>query len=226
MCESAIPSSASASSAGSARKATVSDLRRPRPGREPVHAAPWTRSTRRRRSSGRRSTARGRYAVGAEGRGEMVLGRMTARVSASRVGERCVVAPGRSARTAGSSSQGRRSSPRTASPRACSPDLDCAPLAGRQRDHEPAVVVVRRKEVRRDGFRARHSYGSRAADPSFGRPTPARRRSATRPRGRTPRHVAPDQVRVPDSRSARRPAPTASTRASRSQTTNPVSGAG
>lgn len=64
----------------------------PVPGREPLHAAPW----------GVRDVSRaivwaaidcpGAYAVGGEGRGDVVLGRMTARVERlPGVGERCVV---------------------------------------------------------------------------------------------------------------------------------------
>jgi hypothetical protein len=63
-------------------------------GREPLHAAPWT--------VGEGESAPevvwaaidcpGAYAVGTEGRGEVVLGRMTARVlRVPEVGERCVV---------------------------------------------------------------------------------------------------------------------------------------
>ena len=62
-------------------------------GREPLHAAPWTV----RESSPELVWAAidcpGAYAVGAEGRGEIVLGRMTAHVvRVPDVGERCVVA--------------------------------------------------------------------------------------------------------------------------------------
>ena len=62
-------------------------------GREPLHAAPWTV----RESSPELVWAAidcpGAYAVGAEGRGETVLGRMTARVvRVPDVGERCVAA--------------------------------------------------------------------------------------------------------------------------------------
>jgi len=61
-------------------------------GREPLHAAPWTV----RESSPEVVWAAidcpGAYAVGAEGRGEVVLGRMTGRVvRLPHVGERCVV---------------------------------------------------------------------------------------------------------------------------------------
>jgi hypothetical protein len=61
-------------------------------GREPLHAAPWTV----RESSPELVWAAidcpGAYAVGVEGRGETVLGRMTARVlRVPAVGERCVV---------------------------------------------------------------------------------------------------------------------------------------
>jgi hypothetical protein len=61
-------------------------------GREPLHAAPW----RVRESSPELVWAAidcpGAYAVGVEGRGETVLGRMTARVlRVPAVGERCVV---------------------------------------------------------------------------------------------------------------------------------------
>jgi hypothetical protein len=61
-------------------------------GREPLHAAPWTV----RESSPELVWAAidcpGAYAVGTEGRGEPVLGRMTARVSALPApGDRCVV---------------------------------------------------------------------------------------------------------------------------------------
>jgi hypothetical protein len=62
-------------------------------GREPLHAAPWTV----RESSPELVWAAidcpGAYAVGAAGRGEIVLGRMTARVvRVPDVGERCIVA--------------------------------------------------------------------------------------------------------------------------------------
>jgi len=62
-------------------------------GREPLHAAPWTV----RESSPAIVWAAidcpGAYAVGAEGRGEVVLGRMIGRVlRLADVGERCVVA--------------------------------------------------------------------------------------------------------------------------------------
>jgi hypothetical protein len=61
-------------------------------GREPIHAAPWTP----RESSPEIVWAAidcpGAYAVGAEGRGEIVLGRMAARVDrVPEVGEPCVV---------------------------------------------------------------------------------------------------------------------------------------
>jgi hypothetical protein len=62
-------------------------------GREPLHAAPWIV----RESSPELVWAAidcpGAYAVGAAGRGEIVLGRMTARVTrVPEVGDRCVVA--------------------------------------------------------------------------------------------------------------------------------------
>jgi hypothetical protein len=65
----------------------------PVPGREPLHAAPWLV-----RDSGPALAwaavdCPGAYAVGAEGRGEIVLGRMAARVArVPDAGERCVVA--------------------------------------------------------------------------------------------------------------------------------------
>ena len=53
----------------------------------------------------------GAYAVGDEGRGTIVLGRMTARVErVPAAGEPCVAASGRSARTAASSTPAPRSS--------------------------------------------------------------------------------------------------------------------
>lgn len=61
-------------------------------GREPLHAAPWTP-----RDTGAEIVwaaidCPGAYAIGAEGRGEVVLGRMTARIlRVPEVGESCVV---------------------------------------------------------------------------------------------------------------------------------------
>ena len=62
------------------------------PGREPVHAAPWTVEESSPEIVWAAIDCSGAYAVGSQGRGETVLGRMTARVD--RVpdpGERCVV---------------------------------------------------------------------------------------------------------------------------------------
>lgn len=61
-------------------------------GREPLHAAPWTPSESAPEIVWAAIDCPGAYAVGAEGRGEVVLGRMTARVlRAPDVGESCVV---------------------------------------------------------------------------------------------------------------------------------------
>ncbi len=62
-------------------------------GREPVHAAPWTASDTGPEIVWATIDCPGAYAVGAAGRGDMVLGRMTARVSrVPEAGESCVVA--------------------------------------------------------------------------------------------------------------------------------------
>ncbi len=231
-CASGSPVSASATCAGSARKATVSRST----------SGPWrvaSRCTRLRgrraspaqRSCGPRSTARARTRSGAEGRGDLVLGRMTARVVACPEPESAASSrPGRSTRTAASSSPGRRSSPRTAScsrSRARSGSSRAVGLARCQRDEEPAVVVVRGEEV--DGHRfTMPGAGSDLELPgrSFGRPTPARRRSATVRESERLGDLATHEVGVAEPVSSNTPRPTASTRASRSQTTNPVSGAG
>ncbi len=61
-------------------------------GREPVHAAPWTVSESAPEIVWAAIDCPGAYAVGIEGRGEVVLGRMTANVTrVPEVGERCVV---------------------------------------------------------------------------------------------------------------------------------------
>ncbi|MBM2822344.1 MAG: hypothetical protein HW413_1090 [Thermoleophilia bacterium] len=61
-------------------------------GREPLHAAPWTPSESAPEMVWAAIDCPGAYAVGAEGRGEVVLGRMTARVlRVPSSGERCVV---------------------------------------------------------------------------------------------------------------------------------------
>jgi len=61
-------------------------------GREPVHAAPWTPSESASEMVWAAIDCPGAYAVGAEGRGEVVLGRMTARViRVPEAGEPCVV---------------------------------------------------------------------------------------------------------------------------------------
>lgn len=61
-------------------------------GREPLHAAPWTVAEPSREIVWAAIDCPGAYAVGAAGRGEIVLGRMTARVGrVPKVGERCVV---------------------------------------------------------------------------------------------------------------------------------------
>ena len=65
----------------------------PVPGREPIHAAPWTASDTGPEIVWAAIDCPGAYAVGAAGRGDMVLGRMTARISrVPKAGERCVVA--------------------------------------------------------------------------------------------------------------------------------------
>ena len=62
-------------------------------GREPVHAAPWTASASGPETVWAAIDCPGAYAVGAAGRGDMVLGRMTARVSrVPEAGESCIVA--------------------------------------------------------------------------------------------------------------------------------------
>jgi hypothetical protein len=61
-------------------------------GREPLHAAPWTPSNVGPAIVWAAIDCPGAYAVGAEGRGEIVLGRMTATVlRVPKVGESCVV---------------------------------------------------------------------------------------------------------------------------------------
>jgi hypothetical protein len=61
-------------------------------GREPLHAAPWAVAEASREVVWAAIDCPGAYAVGAVGRGEIVLGRMTARVyRVPRAGERCVV---------------------------------------------------------------------------------------------------------------------------------------
>jgi hypothetical protein len=61
-------------------------------GREPVHAAPWTPTESAPEVVWAAIDCPGAYAVGAEGRGEVVLGRMTARIGRlPEVGEPCVV---------------------------------------------------------------------------------------------------------------------------------------
>ena len=63
------------------------------PGREPLHAAPWTPGESGYEIVWAAIDCPGAYAVGAEGRGETVLGRMTARViRVPGMGEPCVVA--------------------------------------------------------------------------------------------------------------------------------------
>lgn len=62
-------------------------------GREPLHAAPWTPTESGSEIVWASIDCPGAYAVGAEGRGETVLGRMTARVlRVPDAGEPCVVA--------------------------------------------------------------------------------------------------------------------------------------
>ncbi len=62
-------------------------------GREPLHAAPWDVRESAPELVWAAIDCPGAYAVGAQGRGEVVLGRMTARVfRVPDVGERCVVA--------------------------------------------------------------------------------------------------------------------------------------
>jgi hypothetical protein len=62
-------------------------------GREPLHAAPWVPSESASEIVWAAIDCPGAYAVGAEGRGEVVLGRMTARVDrVPEIGEPCVVA--------------------------------------------------------------------------------------------------------------------------------------
>ncbi len=61
-------------------------------GREPLHAAPWTASETGPELVWAAIDCPGAYAVGAAGRGDVVLGRMTARVRrVPDVGEQCVV---------------------------------------------------------------------------------------------------------------------------------------
>jgi hypothetical protein len=61
-------------------------------GREPLHAAPWTVGETAPEIVWAAIDCPGAYAVGTEGRGEAVLGRMTGRVTRlPRIGERCVV---------------------------------------------------------------------------------------------------------------------------------------
>jgi hypothetical protein len=61
-------------------------------GREPLHAAPWIVRESAPEIAWAAIDCPGAFAVGAEGRGEIVLGRMTARVDrVPEVGERCVV---------------------------------------------------------------------------------------------------------------------------------------
>jgi hypothetical protein len=61
-------------------------------GREPVHAAPWTVPAASSELVWAAIDCPGAYAVGAAGRGDMVLGRMTARIlRVPQVGDRCVV---------------------------------------------------------------------------------------------------------------------------------------
>lgn len=65
----------------------------PVPGREPLHAAPWTAHEPAPEMVWAAIDCPGAFAVGAEGRGAVVLGRMTARVLREpEVGETCVVA--------------------------------------------------------------------------------------------------------------------------------------
>ena len=60
-------------------------------GREPLHAAPWTVSDAR-ELVWAAIDCPGAYAVGAAGRGDIVLGRMTARIlGVPRIGDRCAV---------------------------------------------------------------------------------------------------------------------------------------
>jgi len=62
-------------------------------GREPLHAAPWTVRASAPEIVWAAIDCPGAYSVGAEGRGDVVLGRMTASVlRVPEVGERCVVA--------------------------------------------------------------------------------------------------------------------------------------
>jgi len=62
-------------------------------GREPLHAAPWTPTEAAREMVWAAIDCPGAYAVGAEGRGGTVLGRMTARIlRVPDAGEPCVVA--------------------------------------------------------------------------------------------------------------------------------------
>ena len=61
-------------------------------GREPVHAAPWTPSESAPEMVWAAIDCPGAYAIGAEGRGQVVLGRMTARIlRVPEAGEPCVV---------------------------------------------------------------------------------------------------------------------------------------
>jgi hypothetical protein len=64
----------------------------PVPGREPLHAAPWHVGEVSREIAWAAIDCSGAYAVGAAGRGDIVLGRMTGRIDAlPSAGDRCVV---------------------------------------------------------------------------------------------------------------------------------------
>ena len=135
----------------------------------------------------------GAYASGAEGRGD---GRPRPHDCARRSGsgrrrDVCRRRPGRSARTAASSSPAPRSSPRTAScsrSRSRSGSSRVERLARRQRDEETPVVVVRRGRSRPSpASRGLPASATRAPARACARPTPARPRSATRRRARAPR---------------------------------------
>ena len=131
-------------------------------GREPLHAAPWTPSESAPEMVWAAIDCPGAYAVGAEGRGEVVLGRMTARVL--RVPEawravRCHGLAGRRGRPQalrrhGPVRRGRRA------PGTRTPGLDhpasvgagharprATHLPGSEGEQEAAVFVVRREEV-------------------------------------------------------------------------------
>ena len=90
--EAGAPTSASASSAACGTTGSRSGSG-PVAGREPLHASPIALPESRSEIVWAAIDCPGAYAVGAEGRGDIVLGRMTARVDrVPEAGEQCVVA--------------------------------------------------------------------------------------------------------------------------------------